>query len=264
MSPALEFRQGAAGFGSRTLWSGLDLVVQRGEFVAVLGANGSGKTTLLRTVIGSQPLRAGSVLVDGRSAREARHRIGYVPQHRTLQHAADSRGSDLVALGVDGHRFGPPWPSAARRRAVREALAAADVSPELAGRRVGNLSGGEAQRVRVAQAVAGDPALLLCDEPLASLDVRRQRDVAEAVDRRRREAGTAVLFVTHEINPVLPYVDRVLYLGPRGHRIGTVDDVMTSGSLSELYGTPVEVIRRGDRLFVAGTDVAPAPDPVAS
>jgi zinc/manganese transport system ATP-binding protein len=264
MSAALGFRGAAAGFGARTLWSDLDLDLAPGEFVAVLGANGSGKTTLLRTVIGSQPLRAGEVLVDGRPARDARRTIGYVPQHRTLEHAADSRGSDLVALGVDGHRFGPPWPSAARRRAVRDALAAADVTPELAGRRVGNLSGGEAQRVRVAQAIAGDPRLLLCDEPLASLDVRRQREIVETVDRRRRDAGTAVLFVTHEINPVLPYVDRVLYLAPRGHRIGTVDEVMTSGSLSELYGTPVEVIRRGDRLFVAGTDLAPAPEDALS
>ena len=117
---------------------------------------------------------------------------------------------------------------------------------------IGLLSGGEQQRVRIAQALVADPRLLLCDEPLLSLDLRSQRTITALVDRRRREKGTAVVFVTHEINPVLPYVDRVLYLADGRFRIGTVEEVFTSATMSELYGVPIEVLRVNGRILVAG------------
>jgi zinc/manganese transport system ATP-binding protein len=248
----LAVRSAALTLANQTLWSGLDLDVRQGEFLAVLGANGSGKTTLLRAVLGLQPLTSGSITVCGRPAERGSDLIGYVPQERRLAPPAPLRAADLVEMGLDGHRLGPGWFGGRRRRQrVAEILAAVGAS-ELANVPVATLSGGEQQRVRIAQALATEPRLLLCDEPLLSLDLRHQREVVRLIDDRRRTEGTAVLFVTHEINPVLPYVDRVLYLADGRFRVGGVDEVMTSQSLSELYGARIEVLRIDGRIVVVG------------
>lgn len=249
--PVLELRDAGLGFAGRELWAHLDLSVGAGEFVAVLGANGSGKTSLLRAVLGLQPLTSGQVLVAGRPARRGSRAIGYIPQQRRLDPQTPLRARDLVGLGIDGHRWGIGLANRGRRRAVDDALAAVGASA-YADLPIGVLSGGEQQRVRIAQALATDPQLLLCDEPLLSLDLFHQAAITGLVDRRRRDRDTAVVFVTHEINPVLPYVDRVLYLAGSRFRIGTVEQVMTSETLSELYGSRVEVIRSGGRILVAG------------
>lgn len=255
-SPALELRGAALGYGDRQLWHDLDLTVAPGEFLAVLGANGSGKTSLLRAVLGLQPLGAGQVLVAGRPAQRGSPLIGYVPQQRPLDPLTPLRARDVVGQGIDGHRWGIGAAfgagRAARRRRVDQVLAEVGAA-EYAQVPVGLLSGGEQQRVRIGQALATDPRLLLCDEPLLSLDLTHQAAVTELIDRRRRDRGTAVVFVTHEINPVLPYADRVLYLAEGRFRVGTVDEVMTSQTLSTLYGSPVDVVRIGDRVVVAGT-----------
>jgi len=248
----LAVRSASLTLANHTLWSGLDLDVQGGEFLAVLGANGSGKTTLLRAVLGLQPLTRGSITVCGRPAERGSDLIGYVPQERRLAPPAPLRAADLVEMGLDGHRLGPGWfGGRQRRQRVAEILAAVGAS-ELANVAVANLSGGEQQRVRIAQALATEPRLLLCDEPLLSLDPRHQREVVRLIDDRRRTERTAVLFVTHEINPVLPYVDRVLYLADGRFRIGSVDEVMTSQSLSTLYGARIEVLRVDGRIVVVG------------
>jgi zinc/manganese transport system ATP-binding protein len=223
-----------------------------GEFITVLGANGSGKSTLLKAILGLQRLSAGSVEVLGRPARRGDRRIGYVPQQRLIPSGTPMRGRDLVGLGVDGHRFGV---RVRGRRAlagqVDDAVAAVRAQ-EFAHRPVGQLSGGEQQRLRVAQALVSDPALLLCDEPLISLDLRHQQEVSRLVDERRRGSGTPVLFVTHDINPVLPMTDRVLYFAAGRHRLGTPAEVMRSDVLSDLYDTTVDVARLGDRIVVLG------------
>ncbi len=255
MTTVLELRDAAIGFGARELWHGLDLRVEAGEFLAVLGANGSGKTSLLRAVLGLSPLSSGQVLIEGAPAQRGSASIGYVPQQRRLDPLTPLRARDVVRQGIDGHRWGISWPlgrrSAERRREVDLALAQVSAVP-YADRPIGVLSGGEQQRIRIAQALATDPHLLLCDEPLLSLDLNHQAAITALIDQRRREHGTAVVFVTHEINPVLPYVDRVLYLADGQFRIGTVEEVMTSQTLSVLYGSPIEVIRSGDRIIVAG------------
>jgi zinc/manganese transport system ATP-binding protein len=161
------------------------------------------------------------------------------------------RGRDLVALGVNGHRFGLPVSRGAEKRQVDALLASVGAS-HYADEPVGNLSGGEQQRLRVGQALAGDPRMLLCDEPLLSLDLQHQRGVSELIDRRRREHGTPVVFVTHDVNPVLGMVDRILYLAGGQFREGTPDEVLTSDVLTELYGTPVDVLRTGGRVVVVG------------
>ncbi|OIV37661.1 ABC transporter ATP-binding protein [Mangrovactinospora gilvigrisea] len=251
--PALRLRGAALGYGDRTLWNGLDLDVRPGEFLAVLGPNGTGKTSLLRAALGLTRLSAGTVEVNAP--------VGYVPQQKTLQAGVPVRARDLVRFGVDGHRWGIGRPGRGRelRRRVDAALAEVGAA-EYADIPVGMLSGGEQQRVRIAQALASDPGLLLCDEPLLSLDLRRQQEVTALVDARRRRRGTAVVFVTHEINPVLGVVDRVLYLAGGRFRVGPPDEVLTSPVLSELYGARIEVVRAGGRVIVAGAEAAAAED----
>ena len=251
MTPVLELEGARLAFGGRTLWQDVDLAVEPGEFVAVLGPNGSGKTTLLKAVLGIQPLSAGSLRVLGRPPARGDRRIGYIPQQRLLDSSTPVRGADLVGFGVDGGRFGLPF----RRRADRERIGR--IVDEVgagafAGRAAWRLSGGEQQRLRVGQAVADEPALLLCDEPLISLDLANQAAVSDLIDRRRREHGTAVLFVTHDVNPVLEHVDRVVYLVDGRVRIGAPEEVLTSPVLSELYRTHVDVVRVHDRIVVVG------------
>jgi zinc/manganese transport system ATP-binding protein len=239
------------GFGGRSLWSGLDLQVEPGEFLAVLGPNGSGKTSLLKTILGQQRLDSGSVKLAGREIRRGDRRVGYIPQQKLVPPGTPLRARDLVELGVNGHRFGPPITRHADHEKVDELLAAVGATG-YANQPVGTLSGGEQQRLRVGQALAGDPVLLLCDEPLLSLDLHHQRGVSELIDRRRRDHDTAVVFVTHDVNPVLDVVDRILYLAGGKFRQGTPDEVLRSDVLSELYGTPVDVIRSRGRVIVVG------------
>ncbi|GAA5062420.1 metal ABC transporter ATP-binding protein [Streptomyces similanensis] len=257
--PVIRAENAALAYGSRTVWQDLDLEVCEGEFLAVLGPNGSGKTSFMKALLGRVPLSSGRLTVLGRRPGKAGRRLGYVPQQSTLAGQAALRARDLVRLGFDGHRFGLGLPGRGPRRRVDEILAAVGAT-DYADVPLDMLSGGEQQRVRVGQALAADPQLLLCDEPLLSLDLRHQRAVTELVDARRRSHGTAVVFVTHEINPVLGMADRVLYLARGRHRIGTPQEVLTSESLSDLYGTRVDVLRVRDRVVVVG-----APDePTAS
>lgn len=251
LAPVLSLRDAALTLGGRSLWSGLDLDVAPGEFIAVLGANGSGKTSLLRAVLGQHPLSSGTAAMLGEPVRHGDRRIGYIPQQRRPDDGVALRGRDLVALGVDGHRWGIPLPTAARRRRIDDLLDAVGAS-HYARVPVAGLSGGEQQRLRVGQALAGDPRLLLCDEPLSSLDLRAQRVVSDLIDRQRRERGFGVLFVTHDVNPVLDHVDRVLYLAGGRFRIGTPAEVLRSEVLSELYSSPVDVIRSHGRIVIVG------------
>ncbi|WP_206055845.1 ATP-binding cassette domain-containing protein [Nocardioides sp. GY 10127] len=248
----MEVRGATLAFHGRTLWSGLDLDVRPGEFLTVLGANGSGKSTLLKALLGVQRLGSGTIRIQGESVARGRRRVGYVPQQRLIPTGTPMRGRDLVALGVDGHR---PGVRLRGRRALRArvdaALAAVD-GTELARRPIGQLSGGEQQRMRVAQALVSDPALLLCDEPLGSLDLHHQQEVVSLVDQRRRSHGTPVVFVTHDVNPVLPATDRVLYLAAGSHRLGRPEEVLRSDVLSELYGTRVDVAEVAGRIVVLG------------
>jgi zinc/manganese transport system ATP-binding protein len=257
----VSLRGASLSFGDRVLWEGLDLDVGRGEFVAVLGPNGSGKTSLLRVLLGQQPLTSGSARIGGAPAGKVNRRIGYIPQQRPMDTTITLRGRDLVGLGLDGHRWGIGL-SGMRGRAHKVAAAIDAVGAgEFADRPLGLLSGGEQQRLRVAQALIGEPDVLLCDEPLLSLDLANQRTVSGLIDARRRTAGSAVLFVTHEINPVLPLVDRVLYLVDGRFRIGAPEQVMTSETLSELYRTKIDVVRVRDQIIVVGAHGAVEREP---
>jgi zinc/manganese transport system ATP-binding protein len=242
----------ALRFGDRTLFERLSFELERGELLAVLGPNGTGKTSLIRILLGLLEPSAGSVVIEGCPPRERCHRIGYVPQQRVFDRDLALHGRDLVGLGLDGHRWGIRWLTAEDRLRVDASLAEVGATA-YADAPVGRLSGGEQQRLRVAQALVADPVLILADEPLLSLDLAHQRGVVDLLDARRESAGTPVVFVTHDVNPVLHSVDRVLYLAPGSWAIGTPDDVLTSETLSQLYGTEVDVLRVRGRVVVVGT-----------
>ena len=248
----VRLRDARLSYGARVLWDGLDLDVAPGEFLAVLGPNGSGKTSLLRVLLGLQPLSSGTVEIHGEPARRGSTRVGYIPQQRSVDATLSVRGRDLVTLGLEGHRWGFGSRRASRAR-VDEILAEVGAQ-SYAHMPVGLLSGGEQQRLRVAQALVAGPEVLLCDEPLLSLDLAQQRVVSGLIAEQAKLRGAGVLFVTHEINPILPFVDRVLYLVDGRFRIGTPDEVMTSETLSELYRTPIEVLRVRDRIVVVGAE----------
>jgi zinc/manganese transport system ATP-binding protein len=248
----ISVRQLGLRFGDRLLWENVSFELEPGEFLAVLGPNGTGKTSLLRILLGLLQPTSGRALVDGRPAAESRSRIGYVPQQRVFDRDVTLRARDLVRLGLDGHRFGFGRLDAESRRRVDAALDAVGASA-YDNAAVGRLSGGEQQRLRIAQALVAEPALVLADEPLLSLDLAYQQTITRLLDEHRRRAGTPVVFVTHDINPILGYVDRVLYLAPGDWTIGAPGDVLTSETLSRLYGTEVDVLRVRGRVVVVGT-----------
>lgn len=248
--PLLSIKDASLAFGEHTLWTGLDLEVQPHEFIAVIGSNGSGKSSLLKAILGQQELTGGQILMQGKPI--ASRKVGYIPQSRAVDPASTLRACDLIGLGLDGHRFGIPLPSRAKRQAVARTLEAIGAS-ELAKTPITKLSGGELQRMRVGQAVISEPDLILADEPLSALDLHQQQVVSALIDDQRRAHNAAVLFVTHDVNPILDLVDRVLYLANGKFRIGTADEVLRSEVLSELYGTQVDVVRNQGRIVVLGT-----------
>jgi len=243
------------------IWGGVSLSVARGEFVAVLGPNGAGKSTLIKAVLGLLPLAAGSARVLGRPAGDANQSIGYLPQRRSFDAGTRIRGIDLVRLGLNGARWGVPLPGLPRR--ARETERVAEVIEQVgatgyARKPIGELSGGEQQRLLIAQALIRRPELLLLDEPLDSLDLPNQTSVAALVRRICRQARVAVLLVAHDINPILSYLDRVIYVAGGKAVEGPPEEVISSETLSRLYGAPIEVLRASDgRLVVVGQPEAP-------
>jgi zinc/manganese transport system ATP-binding protein len=233
-----------------------------GEFTGLIGPNGAGKTTLLRVILGLQRLSGGHVDVRG-ERRPRRQPIGYVPQKVLLDPDMPMRARDLVALGADGERYGLRLPSRQRAAAVHAMLHAVDAD-RFADARVGNLSGGEQQRVLIAQALISRPRLLLLDEPLANLDLRSSQEIVGLLARIAREQQIAVLLSAHEMNPLLPVLDRVVYLAAGRAASGRVDEVITTETLTKLYGHPVEVLHVQGRVLVVAGDAAAEPLPVAA
>lgn len=253
MTPVLEVRQVRVDLSGRPVLDGVDLTVGEGEFTGLIGTNGAGKTTLLRAVLGLIEPAAGEVLLDGRPRARRRAGIGYVPQKIELDPDMPLRARDLVGLGVDGHRLGIPRRSAARSQAVEAALAAVGAEA-FADARVGRLSGGEQQRVMIAHALAARPRLLLLDEPLANLDISSTDEIVAVLDRISSDQGVAVLISAHDMNPLMPVMDRIAYMAGGRLVSGRTDEIVSAEVLSRLYRHPVEVLRvQGRVLVVSGT-----------
>ncbi len=238
--------------GGRTILEDVTFAIAPGSFTGLIGSNGAGKTTLLRVILGLQRPGSGRVRVAGDGGNRRNRSIGYVPQKVLLDPDMPMRARDLVGLGLDGHRFGIPMPTKARAGLVDEMLAAVDAE-RFADTRVGILSGGEQQRVLIAHALIGRPQLLLLDEPLANLDLRSGQEIIGLLHRIATDHQIAVLLSAHEMNPLLPVMDRVVYLAGGRAAAGTTEEVIRTEVLSRLYGHPVEVLRiHGRVLVIAG------------
>lgn len=249
----------AAGYdGSNVVWSNATFSIGRGEFVAVIGPNGAGKTTLFRLLLGLQRPLKGRIEVLGSTPRRGNARIGYVPQRHTVDSETNVESAELVRLGVSGNRWGFSIFSRGERQAALEALKAVDAEG-LAHRSLGNLSGGELQRIFLAEALVSRPDILLLDEPLSNLDIRREKELLGLISRVVRSQSVTALLIAHNINPLLPFLDRVIYVANGKVASGKPEDVLTSKSLSELYGIEIEVLKdsRGNLAIIGVEDHHP-------
>jgi len=244
--------------GGRQVLSDVTFTLGTGGVTGIIGQNGAGKTTLLRVILGLLEPSSGRVLFAGQPRRgKALHSksgasIGYVPQKLVIDPDMPLRARDVVSLGLDGHKLGFAFPSRQRRELVDRALA--DVgAARYADARVGELSGGEQQRVLIAHALISRPKLLLLDEPLANLDLRSEQEIVALLGRLAHEQGIAVLLSAHDMNPLLGVMDRIVYVANGRVATGSTDEVVTSEGLTRLYGQHVDVVRiHGRVLVVAG------------
>jgi zinc/manganese transport system ATP-binding protein len=253
-APAVVARDLAASYGAHPVWAHATFSIAAGSFTAILGPNGGGKSTLIRMILGLLPLVHGQLEVLGERPQRGNSRIGYIPQRSSFDPELSIRGRDFVSLGIDGHRWGVRLPGAATSEAADEAIRSVGAE-SYADRPIGKLSGGEQQRLLLAQALVGNPQLLLMDEPLSQLDVRNQSVIVQLIGDIKRARELTVLLIAHDVNPLLPHIDHVLYVAQGNVAMGTPDDIITSESLTRIYSTPVEVLTdsRG-RVFVVGLE----------
>lgn len=249
----IEMERVRVQFGKRVLLEDLSLTIRQGEFITILGPNGAGKSTMLKLLLGLLKPAAGTVRVLGKAPSRGNREIGYAPQHRALEADLALRARDVVGFGLDGNRWGIGFPSKRRSALIDRALDEVNALT-FADAPVGQLSGGEQQRLLIAQALLTNPRLLLLDEPLANLDIAHGQEIVALISQVCRERGITVLLVSHDINPLLPAIDRVLYIANGQSAIGTPDEVITSATLSKLYNSSVEVVQALGRLFVVGAE----------
>jgi zinc/manganese transport system ATP-binding protein len=255
----VRFQDSGVKLGGRYIWRHVDLDVRQGEFVAILGPNGAGKSTLIKSALGLIPLAEGGLSVFGQRVRRGNDSVGYLPQRRNFDADLRIRGVDLVRMGLDGARWGFPIPFADRlfsKGAMAERVAEVIrlVGAEAyAERTIGELSGGEQQRLLIAQALVSGARMLFLDEPLESLDLNNQQAISSLIQRICQTREVTVLLVAHDVNPILPFLDRVIYVAQGQVVCGRPEEVIRTETLTRLYGAPVEVLRTSDgRLVVVG------------
>jgi zinc/manganese transport system ATP-binding protein len=232
----------AAGYEDKIVWRDASFNIERGEFVAIIGPNGAGKTTLFRLLLGLQQPVRGNIRILGARPRRGNPQIGYVPQRHLIDTETNVECLELVRLSISGKRWGFSLFSQNDRKVAFDALKAVGAA-ELAHQSLSALSGGELQRIFLAEALVGNPDVLLLDEPLSNLDIRRARELVQLVDRVVRSRNVTAFLVAHDINPLLPFLDDVIYMAYGKVATGKPNDVLTSERLSALYGVHVEVIR---------------------
>jgi zinc/manganese transport system ATP-binding protein len=246
--PAIRADSVEVRYQNKLVWQNASFEVHPGEFVAVIGPNGAGKTTLFRMLLGLHWPSSGTLSVLGASPHRGNPRIGYVPQRHTIDKETHLECDKLVRLGYPGTRWlggrlpptqwGPRLRLGQEREAAAKAMEAVGAS-ELSNKSLGSLSGGELQRVFLAEALVGDPEMLLLDEPLSNLDLRRSRELVETIHQLVLARHVTTLLVAHDINPMIKCLDKVIYIANGRVATGRPDEVLTSESLTALYGVHV-------------------------
>jgi zinc/manganese transport system ATP-binding protein len=254
LEASVVLKQVTIRLGNKTIQRGMNFQLTQGEFVAVLGPNGAGKSTFLKVLLGFLRPAEGEVKVLGKTPRTGNQLVGYLPQFQNFDSMNTLRARDIVGFGLDGHRWGFGLPSRKREEKLDQVLEEVDAL-SFSRASFDEVSGGERQRLLLAQALISSPRLLLLDEPLASLDIGHAQEVIALVSRICRSRKITVLLVTHDVNPLLPHIDRVLYLANAQSALGKPDDVITSEVLTRLYGSRVEVVNALGRRFVAGVEI---------
>jgi zinc/manganese transport system ATP-binding protein len=252
-TPVIELENLVVTLGGRRILNGLSGTIGQGEFVSILGPNGAGKSTLLKLLLGLLKADSGTIRVLGRPPRRGNSDIGYVPQHRVLEVDTALRARDVVGFGLDGNRWGFALPSRKRNERIERALA--DVNAlHLCDEPIGHLSGGEQQRMLIAQALISNPRMLLFDEPFSNLDLAHEKEIVGQISGLAKDRNITVMLVSHDINPLLKVTDRVLFLSGGHAALGAPDEVINSQTLSRLYHAPVEVAHVSGRIFVLGVE----------
>lgn len=253
MTPAISITNGGVRLGGRDILQGVNAQITSGEFIGVFGPNGAGKSTLMRCILGLIPLCSGSISVFGEPPGQANRVIGYMPQSRTTLEGTALTARALVSAVAGGNRWGLPWNSPVVRAEVDRVIELAGAE-EYANRAFSALSGGEKQRIALAQALLDKPRLLILDEPLASLDPRNQMRMVESIAKIKATTGAAVLFIAHDVNPLLKVMDRVIYVAGGGVAIGSPDEIISSAALSKLYGAQIDVVRAEGKVFIVAAE----------
>jgi len=252
-TPVIQIHNLHLQFGDRMILEDITMTINEGEFIAMLGPNGAGKSTLLKLLLGLYKPTSGTINILGKVPRRGNNEIGYAPQHRTLEADLALRARDVVGFGLDGNKWGIGLPDAKRTAKVTEALQEVDML-HLAEMPVGKLSGGEQQRLLIAQALLTNPKILFLDEPLSNLDITHGQAIVNLLTKIAKIRTITILLVTHDVNPLLSVITRVVYLANGHSAIGKPEDVITSKNLSELYDSPIEVVNTKGRVFVIGEE----------
>lgn len=252
--PVIQIQDLHMQFGGRMILDCINMTINEGEFIAMLGPNGAGKSTLLKLLLGLYKPTSGTIQILGKPPKRGNNEIGYAPQYRTLEADLALRARDVVGFGLDGNKWGIGLPNTERTEKINKALKEVDMF-HLANMPVGKLSGGEQQRLLIAQALLTNPKILFLDEPLSNLDITHAQAIVSLLTKIARSRPITVLLVTHDVNPLLSTIDRVVYIANGHSAIGKPEDVITSKKLSELYGSPIEVITAKGRVFVIGEEI---------
>jgi zinc/manganese transport system ATP-binding protein len=243
----------AAGYGKTVVWKNATFSVVRGQFVAIIGPNGAGKSTLFRLLLGLQQPLSGHLSVKGQEPKKASRTVGYVPQRRGISSQTTLAARELVKLGFNGHKIGFNISKKAINKRVDEVLDLVDAK-KLAEKSLGQLSGGELQRIFLAQALIGNPDILLLDEPLSNLDLRRENELVKLVKKLATDHNITVLLIAHDLNPLMPVIDSVIYVANGQVVSGETDKILTTEMLSKLYKSRVEVLKDSTgRLVIVGS-----------
>lgn len=234
--------------GAHLILSGLNFQIKENQFIGIFGPNGSGKTTFMKALLGIIPYANGQVVVLGKTPQKARKQIGYIPQNRDME-LFRLKGRDFIATSIHGHKLGLPFLTKKDLYHIDSVLDLVHAR-DLAFIPLCEMSGGQRQRLLLAQALLGNPQLIIMDEPFSNLDPKWVKIILSLIKDLQEQRKLTVLLSTHDLNPLIKVMDKVICIGNHQAILGEVDQVITSDILTGLYGFPIDVIKTDQHLFV--------------